>query len=174
MQPCPLSLGTWSFVLASFSKRLPQLDLFNQGRFRRTKNFGGRCCHRLPSAAEIGSTNVLADSTKEWLVQPKTRTIFSVAAVPMWSSVVDFTTRAAKPPIFSVPLVDPPFDGWSKDESSPSRGCVACGNIEASSGGKLLECSACYGAKYCSTKCQREDWRNHKRHCGRQSKQVLI
>jgi hypothetical protein len=94
--------------------------------------------------------------------------------VPMWSSVVDFTARAAKPPIFSVPLVDPPFDGWSKDESSPSRGCVACGNIEASSGGKLLECSACYGAKYCSTKCQREDWRNHKRHCGRQSKQVLI
>lgn len=81
MQPCPLSLKTWSFVLASFSKRLLQLDLFNQGRFRRTKNFGGRCCHRLLSAAEIGSTNVLADSTKEWLVQLKTRTIFSVAAV---------------------------------------------------------------------------------------------
>jgi hypothetical protein len=70
--------------------------------------------------------------------------------VPMWSSVVAFTTRAAVSLIFSVPLADPPSDGWSKAELSPPLGCTACGNIKAKGGGKLLKCSVCHGARYSS------------------------
>jgi hypothetical protein len=60
----------------------------------------------------------------------------------MWGNVVFFITRVARIPVFSVPLVNPPFDGWDKSGPSPSPGCVTCDKGESSDGGKPLKCSA--------------------------------
>jgi hypothetical protein len=90
--------------------------------------------------------------------------------IPGWSNIVGFATRAAISPIFSVPVVDPPFDGWAKSGPSSSSSCATCGKGESSGGGKLLRCSACRVAKYCSSSCQRVGWRSHKQHCGKQGK----
>jgi hypothetical protein len=88
-----------------------------------------------------------------------------VPDVPHWDDVAEFVTSAAISPIFSVPIVDPPFDGSLTSGSTIGR-CVACGKDEAVDGGKLLKSSACHTAKYCSTSCQRSDWKSHKRLCG--------
>jgi hypothetical protein len=40
--------------------------------------------------------------------------------------------------------------------------CTVCGTRGQP---KLLQCSGCKKVKYCSRKCQREDWKTHKPHC---------
>jgi hypothetical protein len=40
---------------------------------------------------------------------------------------------------------------------------MICVKAEAGNGGKLLKCSACHMAKYCSLSCQRSVWKSHKR-----------
>jgi len=44
--------------------------------------------------------------------------------------------------------------------------CQACGIAASELQGKLLCCSRCKSAFYCSTKCQRSNWRTHKQTCG--------
>jgi hypothetical protein len=87
-----------------------------------------------------------------------------VIDVPNWADVAGLVTRAAISPIFSAPIVDPPFDGSLTSEPAQG-GCTACGKGEAVDGGKLLKCSACHVTKYCSSSCQRSDWKSHKRLC---------
>jgi hypothetical protein len=41
--------------------------------------------------------------------------------------------------------------------------CLKCGAKSAPAGGPLLTCSRCQCAAYCSQKCQRADWKRHKR-----------
>jgi hypothetical protein len=84
--------------------------------------------------------------------------------VPNWADVARLVTRTAISPIFSVPIVDPPFEGLLTSESV-QRGCTACGKAEALGGGKLMKCSACHITKYCSSSCQKSDWKSHKRLC---------
>jgi hypothetical protein len=60
----------------------------------------------------------------------------------MWGNVVFFIIRVARIPVFSVPLVNPPIDGWDKSGPSPSPDCITCDKGEASDDGKLLKCSA--------------------------------
>ncbi|KAJ6455352.1 hypothetical protein C8R45DRAFT_1036086 [Mycena sanguinolenta] len=46
--------------------------------------------------------------------------------------------------------------------------CDACGRLESSlkKKSKLLTCSGCLLAKYCSKECQKQDWSNdHKNRC---------
>jgi hypothetical protein len=87
-----------------------------------------------------------------------------VPDVPNWADVAGLVTRAAISPISSVPIVDPPFDGSSMGGPAIG-GCIACGRGKGVDGGKLLQCSACHAAKYCSSSCQRSDWKRHKRLC---------
>jgi hypothetical protein len=47
----------------------------------------------------------------------------------------------------------------SKARSENCWGCESPGKPE------LLTCSQCKKAKYCSTVCQRQDWRAHKKDC---------
>uniref|UniRef100_A0A914Y6F9 MYND-type domain-containing protein n=1 Tax=Panagrolaimus superbus TaxID=310955 RepID=A0A914Y6F9_9BILA len=49
------------------------------------------------------------------------------------------------------------------DKSSTSNKCHCCGKEE----GKILSCSGCMMAKYCSKECQKHDWIefNHKEIC---------
>jgi hypothetical protein len=88
----------------------------------------------------------------------------SMPDVPNWADVAGLVTRVAISPIFSVPIVDPPFDGLPK-WGPAIGGCMACGKGEGVDGGKLLQCSACHTAKYCSSSCQRSHWKSHKRFC---------
>lgn len=39
--------------------------------------------------------------------------------------------------------------------------CTTCGNCA----GKLLLCSVCQCTYYCDSKCQKEDWKRHKKEC---------
>jgi hypothetical protein len=87
-----------------------------------------------------------------------------VVDVPKWADVAGLVTGVAISPIFSVPMVDPPF-GNSLTLVPSQGGCTACGKGETDDGGKLLKCSACQTTKYCSSNCQKSDWKIHKRIC---------
>lgn len=43
------------------------------------------------------------------------------------------------------------------NDSESCRTCAASGNLKA--------CSRCKAAKYCSTECQKADWKEHKKNC---------
>jgi MYND finger len=48
-------------------------------------------------------------------------------------------------------------------EEEQREGCLKCKGLGGDLG--LLKCSRCKEARYCSDKCQRADWKNHKPHC---------
>jgi hypothetical protein len=89
-----------------------------------------------------------------------------VVDVPNWTDIAGLVTGAAISPIYSVPMVDPPFDG-SLTSNPAQRGCTTCGKGEIDGGGQLLKCSVCRTTKYCSLSCQKSDWKSHKRICQR-------
>lgn len=43
--------------------------------------------------------------------------------------------------------------------------CAACSNSQGKDGGELLQCARCKDRKYCSTACQKEHWKVHKKLC---------
>jgi len=50
--------------------------------------------------------------------------------------------------------------------------CGLCSKLELemASGSKLLTCSKCKSVRYCSKECQRKDWKQHKKTCGKEAK----
>lgn len=44
--------------------------------------------------------------------------------------------------------------------------CFHCGTSQAKNGKALLKCSRCKFSQYCSSECQKADWKEHKRICG--------
>jgi len=66
------------------------------------------------------------------------------------------------------------FDGISiksgVESSKVKRCCVKCGISEGTKG-KLMQCSRCKLAYYCSKDCQKADWKSHKEFCKTVSKQ---
>lgn len=82
-----------------------------------------------------------------------------ILGVPQWSTVSKYFVRAAVSPCFQTPFSEPLFD------FATLHGCRACGKVKTNKGGTLLSCARCHKAKYCSTDCQRADWKSHKRHC---------
>lgn len=48
-------------------------------------------------------------------------------------------------------------------EASPQRQCAACGDEGKAPATK--SCWKCHDTYYCSTACQRQDWKSHKRTC---------
>ncbi|KAF2259479.1 hypothetical protein CC78DRAFT_524680 [Lojkania enalia] len=43
--------------------------------------------------------------------------------------------------------------------------CAVCQSMTSPSGGGLLRCSRCRSTFYCNTKCQKADWKSHKKLC---------
>mmetsp|Transcript_3385 Transcript_3385/g.5690 ORF Transcript_3385/g.5690 Transcript_3385/m.5690 type:complete len:244 (-) Transcript_3385:2404-3135(-) len=43
--------------------------------------------------------------------------------------------------------------------------CNSCGKQGDDADNKLMQCSVCGTVKYCSTACQKADWKNHKKNC---------
>lgn len=58
----------------------------------------------------------------------------------------------------------------NEEEERATRACAACGKDEDDvGGGKLKQCAKCHSDKtfYCSRDCQKNDWKDHKRICGK-------
>jgi len=83
-----------------------------------------------------------------------------------WESAAPFVTRIAIGPIFGVPYVESVGDFGTKRQELESQerrdGCARCGGPGKP---KLLVCGACKSTSYCSTGCQKEDWKKHKLVC---------
>ncbi|KZT18725.1 hypothetical protein NEOLEDRAFT_1125105 [Neolentinus lepideus HHB14362 ss-1] len=94
-----------------------------------------------------------------------------------WELLRPFATRAALGPIFAASYVEPVGDALRNiaqevkkavDKKKPSLSDLDEGKCRSCGGsGKptLLVCGRCKGAKYCSTTCQRADWKAHKKAC---------
>jgi len=67
---------------------------------------------------------------------------------------------------------DPPRQ-QAADQSVPSHAdtCNFCG-LQAASGHKLKSCTACRTTLYCSSKCQKADWKQHKLVCTAEGKNL--
>lgn len=93
--------------------------------------------------------------------------------------LLPFATRAAISPIFSVSYIErvagaaldmmnPTATRPSPNASAPRNAaqvgavCLSCGQPGKP---RLLSCSKCKTAKYCSASCQRNDWKDHKATC---------
>jgi hypothetical protein len=93
-----------------------------------------------------------------------------------WKSLAPFVTRAAVSPIFAVSYLEsvgaqaaaaakvssPGSPSAASRSSAPTDCCAKCGGKGKP---KLLACSKCKGVKYCSTACQKDDWKQHKITC---------
>ncbi|CAE6445341.1 unnamed protein product [Rhizoctonia solani] len=83
-----------------------------------------------------------------------------------WKDLLPFATRAAICPLYSVPYIERVAGNWSEGREEGSGNsttvCWACGGPGKPT---LLACSRCKKARYCSTTCQQQDWKSHKRNC---------
>jgi hypothetical protein len=89
--------------------------------------------------------------------------------IPQWNTVAKYAIRAAISPSFSIPFVEQIFDASITEELPDFNGdkCKVCGESTSKSGTDLLQCARCRAVKYCSIECQRADWKNHKKWCGK-------
>jgi len=71
------------------------------------------------------------------------------------------------------PKVTAVIHAWERrragQQALGEKGCAQCGK-----GGKLLFCAACHSVRYCSSECQRTDWKKHKQSCTRFSSSNTI
>lgn len=87
-----------------------------------------------------------------------------------WQTFKPFVTRCLFTPLFSVPSMELIFDSSNlKTTSKPEthtteeRMCLTCKATEGTE--KLLICTGCGKATYCSKQCQKKDWKQHKVIC---------
>jgi hypothetical protein len=50
-------------------------------------------------------------------------------------------------------------------QPQPQKKCFKCGAATTKTGTPLLKCNACKTARYCSSDCQKLDWRQHRPIC---------
>ncbi|KIK55168.1 hypothetical protein GYMLUDRAFT_48134 [Collybiopsis luxurians FD-317 M1] len=96
-----------------------------------------------------------------------------------WKRFAPFSTRIAISPLYAVSYMDSVVGNLFRKNDrkagaeeaskklgelslseSHGEGCRKCG-----SNGQLLACGRCKKVKYCSKKCQQDDWKTHKRLC---------
>ena len=92
-----------------------------------------------------------------------------ISGIPEWDIASKYAVRAAISPSFSVSFVEPTFDveKIKRDIESDAHHCQKCWKEKSDDSTKLLTCSGCHIAKYCSVECQRADWKVHKKVCGK-------
>ncbi|QLI68588.1 uncharacterized protein G6M90_00g043450 [Metarhizium brunneum] len=90
-------------------------------------------------------------------------------SVPEWETAAPNAVRIAISPTFSVPLVedvvDPGDMAKGKEQLAAGDRCRSCGSAAAKDGGSLKKCMRCQAVKYCSTECQKKDWKKHRMEC---------
>jgi hypothetical protein len=95
--------------------------------------------------------------------------------VPSWKGLLPYATRAAISPLFSVSYIEhvaadvksfrterQPMGRGGKMKKQPSNVCWLCWS---SGNPTLLTCGKCKKARYCSSACQHQDWKVHKKDC---------
>jgi hypothetical protein len=55
-------------------------------------------------------------------------------------------------------------------QEDEQKKCVSCGKDESQVTVPLKRCAKCQQSSYCSRDCQKADWKNHKKVCGKQPK----
>ncbi|KAI1792267.1 hypothetical protein LXA43DRAFT_1060810 [Ganoderma leucocontextum] len=99
----------------------------------------------------------------------------------VWKKLAPFATRIALSPLFAVSCFEETF-GQPAASSAPAPGPIhgsksdrettssvaTCERCKKQESGvlKLLRCSRCKKAAYCSQACQKSDWKTHKLRCG--------
>ena len=81
-----------------------------------------------------------------------------------WQEFMPYVTRTAISPLFAVPFIDT----IGADMLEAARRDVqnnACAKCHGPGEPKLLVCTGCKHASYCSATCQMADWKAHKRFC---------
>ncbi|KAI2779934.1 hypothetical protein F4815DRAFT_163899 [Daldinia loculata] len=92
-------------------------------------------------------------------------------SLPDWNSAASkYATRVAISPTFSVPFVEDIVDldllnAQGSLERLHMDKCRNCNATEGKNGGNLLKCSRCKEVMYCSSECQRKDWKKHRMEC---------
>ncbi|KAL7790283.1 hypothetical protein V8C37DRAFT_384600 [Trichoderma ceciliae] len=91
-------------------------------------------------------------------------------AVPLWDKVAEYAVRIAISPMYALPFVEPVLsEQMETDTQAGFLNLEICGNctkVEPLYGPKLKKCKGCLKRKYCSTECQKADWRKHRMECG--------
>ena len=89
--------------------------------------------------------------------------------IPEWDTALKYASRAAISPSFSVSFVETTFDFETikRDVEFDVDRCQKCQKNGSDGSTKLLTCSRCHIAKYCSVECQRAKWKTHKNVCGK-------
>ena len=85
-----------------------------------------------------------------------------------WEEFIPYVTRAAISPLFAVPFVDSIGAAmWDASHGSgrDAQRNNACANCRGPGKPRLLVCASCKNVSYCCVKCQKADWKVHKKSC---------
>ncbi|KAH7325030.1 TCP-1/cpn60 chaperonin family-domain-containing protein [Stachybotrys elegans] len=85
--------------------------------------------------------------------------------LPEWDVAAPYATRIAISPTYAVPSVEEVanMSTYNPEESNEYRErCRRCGKWEGENDEALKKCMGCQRVKYCSSECQRQDWKKHK------------
>jgi hypothetical protein len=93
-----------------------------------------------------------------------------------WKPFTPFVTRCLFTPLFPVQCMEPIItmsigrsqissQGDIKGNSPTDESCLTCKAKGGAVSGKLLTCTGCRKATYCSKECQKKDWKYHKASC---------
>jgi hypothetical protein len=115
----------------------------------------------VPLSLEIGASPICGCG--------KGQNVNAFRKVKAWKDLTQYVTRAAFGPLFAVSYLENVAtlpEGIGKDDPAemsqlPDK-CAECGGPGKP---KLLLCSKCKAAKYCSSTCQKKGWKSHKIQC---------
>ncbi|KAM6496319.1 hypothetical protein JOM56_009025 [Amanita muscaria] len=81
-----------------------------------------------------------------------------------WKPFAPYSTRAAFSPLFGVPFGDT-LGKQAVKSFRVMTGLSICAKCGGPGKPQLLICSSCRGVRYCSTVCQKADWKAHRSKC---------
>ena len=98
-------------------------------------------------------------------------------AIKQWEKFIPHVIRCPLIPIFPTPYSEAilsnesvrrcPGSRFATSEGSGRAACLMCHKTDVV---RLKKCSRCEVAQYCSKECQRDDWKRHKKECGKSSR----
>ncbi|KAI3318107.1 hypothetical protein HD806DRAFT_324747 [Xylariaceae sp. AK1471] len=151
-------LALWKILLPAMAERC------------RTWNHKSSCEYRKPGATvplsmEMGEAFMCSCGNGQL---PE-----SYMNLPEWDEAAKYLVRLAISPTFPVPYLEPILDPAMKSSNLLDQGvdelqlekCRTCSATEAKNGKKLLKCSRCHEVSYCSSECQKKDWKTHRMEC---------
>ncbi|KAI0142231.1 hypothetical protein GGR57DRAFT_486192 [Xylariaceae sp. FL1272] len=92
--------------------------------------------------------------------------------MPDWDVAKQHMVRLAISPIYPVPILESVVNKELLDDATTKASAEKCRNCNAMRGKnteKLMKCSRCKEASYCSPECQKADWKKHRAECRAQT-----